>query len=280
MSGHVQAVRSWLGQVLEGGASGSGSLAYRTNRRAIWRGGIPEKYTRLVDLVPGQRVLELGAAEGVLSLLLAQKKEKVFALELKEERHEEAQRLKVTWQERGLDVGRCEMVLGNIKDQLHLLKSVDTLLAVRSIYYLRADLIEVFDATGRHVPNVVLCGNRNRARKYARVARQSRRSAGEVQLLRHARRHDLAARGLWLHHRHQHRGRRSRRHRRQDDLSGELSRRFTGSPSLADVERVAVLQVEMKMGPVHVIGLRAEHRGELIACAPVHAAEELRLWQG
>lgn len=167
MSGHVQAVRSWLGQVLEGGASGSGSLAYRTNRRAIWRGDIPEKYTRLVDLVPGQRVLELGAAEGVLSLLLAQKKEKVFALELKEERHEEAQRLKVTWQERGLDVGRCEMVLGNIKDQLHLLKSVDTLLAVRSIYYLRADLIEVFDATGRHVPNVVLCGNRNRARKYA-----------------------------------------------------------------------------------------------------------------
>ena len=167
MTGHTQAVKSWLGQVLEGSASAHGSLAYRTNRKAIWRGDIPEKYTRLVDLVPGKRVLELGAAEGVLSLLLAQKKEKVFALELKPERHEEARRLKSSWQERGLDVGSCEMVLGNIKEQLHLLKSVDTLLAVRSIYYLRADLIEVFDAVGRHVPNVVLCGNKNRARKYA-----------------------------------------------------------------------------------------------------------------
>ena len=28
-------------------------------------------------------------------------------------------------------------------------------------------LADVFDAVGRHVPNVVLCGNRNRARKYA-----------------------------------------------------------------------------------------------------------------
>ena len=59
------------------------------------------------------------------------------------------------------------MVLGNIKQQLHLLKSVDTLLAVRSIYYLRTDLADVFDAVGRQLPNVVLCGNRNRARKYA-----------------------------------------------------------------------------------------------------------------
>ena len=166
MTGHVQAVKSWLGQVLDGGASASGSLAYRNNRKAIWRGDIPEKYARLVDLVPGQRVMELGAAEGVLSLLLAQKKEKVFALELKGERHEEAQRLKASWQDRGLDVGRCEMVLGNIKQQLHLLRAVDTLLAVRSIYYLRTDLADVFDAVSRHVPNVVLCGNRNRARKY------------------------------------------------------------------------------------------------------------------
>jgi hypothetical protein len=81
MTGHAQAVKSWLGQVLEGSAGAHGSLAYRTNRKAIWRGDIPEKYTRLVDLVPGKRVLELGAAEGVLSLLLAQKKEKVFALD-------------------------------------------------------------------------------------------------------------------------------------------------------------------------------------------------------
>lgn len=167
MIGHMQAVRTWFGQVFDGGGNASGSLAYRNNREAIWRGDIPQKYTRLLDLVPGQRVLELGAAEGVLSLLLARKKEKVFALEMKPERHEEALLLQSSWLERGLDVGRCEMVLGNIKDNLHLLKSIDTLLAVRSIYYLRTDLADVFDVVGRHVPNVVLCGNRNRARKYA-----------------------------------------------------------------------------------------------------------------
>jgi hypothetical protein len=167
MSGHVQAVKTWLGEVFEGNTNASGSLAYRTNRKAIWRGDIPEKYTRIADLVPGERVLELGAAEGVLSLLLAQRKKRVIALELKPDRHEEAVRLQSAWRERGFNVGRCVMVRGNIKENLHLLGSVETLVAVRSIYYLRDDLAEVFDAVGRHVPNVVLCGNRNRAREYA-----------------------------------------------------------------------------------------------------------------
>lgn len=54
-----------------GAASKSGSLEYRKNRNAIWQANVPNKYTRLLDLIPGQRVLELGAAEGVLSLLLA-----------------------------------------------------------------------------------------------------------------------------------------------------------------------------------------------------------------
>ncbi len=163
MSGNVQNARSWLGQLFHAGA---GSLAYRTNRKAIWKGDIPEKYARLVGLVPGQRILELGSAEGVLSLLLAQNKESVIALEMKPDRHAEALRLKSFWEEQGRKVGRCEMVLGNIKNQLHLLRCVDTVLAVRSIYYLRDDLKDVFDAVGRHVPNVVLCGNKNRARQY------------------------------------------------------------------------------------------------------------------
>ena len=67
MSVYVETVRSWLGQIPEPGARSSDSLAYRTNRKAIWAGNIPEKYERLVDLVPGQRILELRAAEGVLS---------------------------------------------------------------------------------------------------------------------------------------------------------------------------------------------------------------------
>lgn len=143
-----------------------GSLAYRKNRDAIWRGEIPEKYRRIIELVPGESVLELGSAEGVLSLLLAQRKQKVIALEMKTSRHEEALRLKAHWSKQGIDVGRCEMVPGRINDRLDLLQQVDTLLAVRSIYYLRDDIKDIFRTVGEHVENVVLCGNKNRARKY------------------------------------------------------------------------------------------------------------------
>ena len=62
---------------------------------------------------------------------------------------------------------------GNIKDQLHLLRFVDTLLAVRSIYYLREDVRGVFEVVSRHVPNVMLCGNKNPAPQISRIARQS-----------------------------------------------------------------------------------------------------------
>jgi SAM-dependent methyltransferase len=166
MDAYIGAARSLLHRVLGAGKGAAGSLAYRNNSGAIWRGEVPVKYTRLLDLVPGERVLELGAAEGVLALLLAQRKQKVLALELKQHRHEEALRLQAFWQQSGRDVARCEMVLGNIKDRFDLLAAVDTLVAVRSIYHLREDIDLVFDAVGRQVKNVVLCGNRLRAQHY------------------------------------------------------------------------------------------------------------------
>ena len=46
-------------------------------------------------------------------------------------------------------------------------------------------------------------------------------------------------------------------------------------PSLADVERVPVLQVKMQMGAVDVVGFRAKHCGEHLAGALMHAPEEL-----
>ena len=41
------------------GKAGRGSFAYSRNRAAIRRGKIPKKYTRVIDLVPGDRILEL-----------------------------------------------------------------------------------------------------------------------------------------------------------------------------------------------------------------------------
>lgn len=143
-----------------------GSLAYRTNKGSIWGATVPEKYTRLVDHIHGRRVLELGAAEGVLALLLAKDKEKVFALEMKEDRHQEALRLQAHRRQQGYDVDRCEMIQGNILDRLDLLPQVDCLVGIRSIYYLRDKVDQLFAAVSRHVKHVTLCGNRNRARRY------------------------------------------------------------------------------------------------------------------
>jgi precorrin-6B methylase 2 len=143
-----------------------GSLAYRTNKDSIWNAELPAKYTRLLDHIHGSRILELGAAEGVLALQLAQQKEKVIALEMKKDRHEEAIKLQEHRRQQGFDVDRCEMVHGSIVDRLDLLEQVDCLIGIRSIYYLRDKVDEVFSAVGRSVRHVTLCGNKNRAARY------------------------------------------------------------------------------------------------------------------
>ena len=97
---------------------------------------------------------------------MAERKHKVYALELRPERHEEAKRLQRLWQSQGRDVSGCEMVLGDIRQKRDLLSKVDTLVAVRSIYYLRDQVDNVFAEVGKHVKRVVLCGNKNRAKTY------------------------------------------------------------------------------------------------------------------
>lgn len=140
----------------------SGSLAYRNNQAAIMRGAVPEKYTRLLPFVDGQRVLEFGSAEGVLSLLLSQAGKSVTAIEKSLGRYESAKALADLWGVSGVD-----FVNGSITDHLERLEGVDTLVAVRVIYYLGAQLDAVFAAAAAaDVQTVVLCGNRNRAAKW------------------------------------------------------------------------------------------------------------------
>ena len=184
MKQYLRNAAAALSQVVGLENTGRGSWAYTRDKSEIWGGKIPEKYMRVIDLVPGDRVLELGAAEGVLSLLLAQTKLRVIALEKKKHRHEEALQLQALWRSKGHDVDRCEMVLGQIKDHLDLLEQVDTLLAVRSIYYLpyrpRYEAEKVFDHIGKHVRHVVLCGNRSRAQRYFEANGQPDDHLGEL----------------------------------------------------------------------------------------------------
>jgi hypothetical protein len=145
----------------------TGSLAYRKNEAAIRRGEVPDKYTRLLPFITGDFVLEIGSAEGVLALLLARAGKRVIALEKSEERHEAAANLYSDWLAREGKFQPPKFINGTIGDRLDLLNGIDTLVAVRMIYYLRSDIDRVFAAVAHaEVPTVVLCGNKNRAARW------------------------------------------------------------------------------------------------------------------
>lgn len=143
------------------------SLAYRKNADAIQRGEVPEKYTRLLPYITGERIIELGSAEGVLACLLAKQGKEVTAVERKAERHDAAQDLANAW-----GVGGIRFFRGDIAESPDLLEGHDTLVAVRMIYYLRDELDAVFEQVGKHIPNVVLCGNKNRAARWRQGIRE------------------------------------------------------------------------------------------------------------
>lgn len=144
------------------------SLAYRKNEDAIWRGNAPAKYTRIVPFVRGARVLEVGAAEGVLALLLAEAGKTVVALERRAERHADAIQLQNRWRALGRKVDGCKMVHGDIMEQdPNLLRGVDCLVAIRVIYHLRGNAVKLMAAAAAaQVPTIVLCGNKNRAARF------------------------------------------------------------------------------------------------------------------
>lgn len=136
------------------------SLAYRKHRQDIWSGKIPEKYLRVARHVTGRRVLELGSAEGVLAVTLGERGHAVTGVELRPERHAEAVRF-IAHRRQASNV---LLVCGDILQRLEVFVGIDTLVAVRSIYYLRDQAPHVLrTARAAGVREVVLCGNRNRA---------------------------------------------------------------------------------------------------------------------
>lgn len=149
------------------GATVGASLFYRKNVDNIQNGIVPEKYTRMVPHIPGKRILEIGAAEGVQALLLAAQGREVTALEVNRGRHESSLLLRERWLEIGKPVESCTMVHGDIRDRLDLMIGTDTLLAVRTIYHLRGDAPAIINAAmAAGIANVVLCGNKNRAHRF------------------------------------------------------------------------------------------------------------------
>jgi hypothetical protein len=92
---------------------------------------------------------------------------KQFYAKRSQERHEGALNLWRNWGRVYRFTANPVFVHGDIAESLSLLDHApDTLVAVRMIYYLRDRLDEVFAAVARTVPNVVLCGNGNRAARW------------------------------------------------------------------------------------------------------------------
>lgn len=144
-----------------------GSYAYRTNTDAIWNGQAPKKYTRLLPYIAGDSIVEIGAAEGVLSLLLSERGVPVTALELRQERSHAALELQARWLSLGRKVETFRAVCGDIRHHLEVLDDAQTFVAIRTIYHLREDVDDVMAEVAKRVPFVVLSGNPNRAKRYA-----------------------------------------------------------------------------------------------------------------
>lgn len=142
------------------------SLAYRKNEAAILAGDVPDKYTRLLPFITGGRILEIGSAEGVLALLLAKRGKRVTAIERSAERHDSAQQLYGEWLAREKQFAAPTFINGDIADHLYALHDKDCLVAVRVIYYLGGRLNTIFSDVSKFIPQVVLCGNRNRAARW------------------------------------------------------------------------------------------------------------------
>jgi hypothetical protein len=148
------------------GKTKASSIEYNANKQAHWNGEPVEKFKRLIPILPGNSIVEIGAAEGILSLTLAPYKKRVRAIDITPIRHEKALELKERWIELGRPVQNCEMVLGDILRDPELIQGFDTLVASRVIYYFGTHLDEFMDSVRTSVENVCFIGNPVRTELY------------------------------------------------------------------------------------------------------------------
>ena len=139
------------------------------NKEAISRGEAPVRYHEIAEIVPGDRVLEIGSADGTQSLVLAEKKQAVHGLELMPQQFETSLELKDAWLALGKKVENCQFHKGDIGSNFELLADVDTVLASRVIYHLRAGIVPFFEKIEKsgHIKNLVLIGCPRREKKWS-----------------------------------------------------------------------------------------------------------------
>ena len=132
---------------------------FEENKEKIFQGEVPERYKRISDVVPGNRVLEIGVGDGTQSLILSLEKEKVYAIELMNQQFSIANKLKDTWLEKGIDVSKCEFINDDIIERVDLFEKVDTILMSRVVYHLMENISSLFSKIKKNnIEHVVLVG--------------------------------------------------------------------------------------------------------------------------
>lgn len=141
------------------------SVDYLAHEKILKEGLLPDKFARLLPLIEGDRILEIGSAEGILAMALTASKSRVVSLDITPARQEAGKKLQEAWINAGRgEVTRCEFICGDIFERFDLLKDADTVIASRVIYYFHEAMHDLISACAKHgVSGIVLVGNEYRA---------------------------------------------------------------------------------------------------------------------
>ena len=143
-------------------------VEFRKNEQAIRQGQIPNRLDEFAKLIPGESFVEVGSADGTLSLHLGRNGKKVFGVELTEYRHQKALELKEAWLNRGEDVSQVNFICGDSRQAGPYLDQVETLVLSRTLYHLRADAEPLIARAKQSdaLKNIAILGNRVKERVY------------------------------------------------------------------------------------------------------------------
>ncbi|MCC5865177.1 MAG: class I SAM-dependent methyltransferase [Wenzhouxiangella sp.] len=157
---------NWAGRLfgysMQSSWSNKHQASFRKNKELIYRGVFPERYIELRSLTPGNRILDVGSADGTFSLALSEKKESVFGVELTKARFDTAVDLKKHLHEQTKRYDNCTFHHGRIEDHPELLEKVDAVTFIRVAYYLPMDLVLNQIRSHGKIAHLLLCGNRAR----------------------------------------------------------------------------------------------------------------------
>ncbi len=144
--------------------------AFEKHREEIFKGLVPERYSEIAGYVPGAKVLDVGSADGTLTVYLATSKKEVHGSEISKARFQTSLKLKKAWLQQGLISDNCTFYHRKVTDLEDLLSIVDCVVLIRVLYHLKEDADKLFSMIARksNIKYVAVCGNASKEKKLER----------------------------------------------------------------------------------------------------------------